>query len=107
MSESGQRQAYVIGAGLSGLSAAVDLATRGVKVTLLEASMQAGGRCRSYLDPVLDMIIDNGNHFVVSGNRATFAYLRQIGATDSLQGLNAAGPAFHDLRDGSQGHSRT
>lgn len=92
---------HVIGAGLAGLSAAVRLASHGVRVTLIEAATQAGGRCRSYHDPVLDMTIDNGNHFVVSGNKGVADYLARIGASDRLRGLGERGPAFHDLRDGA------
>ena len=46
------------------------LAAQGVAVTLYEAAGQAGGRCRSYYDPALDQVIDNGNHLVLSGNGA-------------------------------------
>jgi squalene-associated FAD-dependent desaturase len=91
----------VVGAGLAGLSAAVRLTQRGVRVTVIEAATQAGGRCRSYHDPVLDMTIDNGNHFVVSGNKAVNRYLEVVGATGGLRGLGDRGPAFHDLADGS------
>ena len=91
---------HVIGAGLAGLSAAVTLAAKGVKVELIEAAAQAGGRCRSYVDPVLEMVIDNGNHLVLSGNHATFDYLRTIGAEDRLTGPDEATLDFHDLRDG-------
>jgi len=93
---------YVIGAGLAGLSAAVALAGRGVPVEVLEASAQAGGRCRSYVDPVLEMTIDNGNHFILSDNRAAFAYLRAIGTEDRLIGPPDASLDFLDLRDGKR-----
>ena len=93
--------ALVVGAGLAGLAAAVRLTQLGVRVTVVEAAMQAGGRCRSYHDPVLDMTIDNGNHFVVSGNKAVNGYLKTIGASAGLRGLGERGPAFHDLGDGS------
>ena len=75
MTRQDRAKAYVIGAGLAGLSAATILAARGVAVTLIEAAGQAGGRCRSYFDPALDGVIDNGNHLVLSGNRAVHAYL--------------------------------
>src|SRR5580704_18831667 len=94
------RRAHVVGAGLSGLSAAVTLATGGWAVTLSEAAAQAGGRCRSYHDPQLDMVIDNGNHLVLSGNRAVADYLAAIGASDRLAGPDHARFPFIDLRDG-------
>jgi len=90
----------IIGAGLAGLSAAVTLAAQDVQVELIEGAAQAGGRCRSYLDPVLDMTIDNGNHLVLSGNHATHAYLRAVGAEDKLVGPAEALFDFHDVRDG-------
>jgi squalene-associated FAD-dependent desaturase len=93
---------HIIGAGLAGLSAAVILASQGVRVNLIEGAAQAGGRCRSYVDPVLGMTIDNGNHLVLSGNHATHAYLRAIGAEDRLAGPDQALFAFHDVRDGGR-----
>ncbi len=93
---------HVIGAGLSGLSAAVELASAGRPVTVHEASPQAGGRCRSYFDVALDMEIDNGNHLVLSGNRATLAYAQRIGAKDKLVGPGAARFPFMDLATGQR-----
>jgi squalene-associated FAD-dependent desaturase len=91
---------FIIGAGLAGLSAAVELAEAGRQVELIEASAQAGGRCRSYVDPMLEMPLDNGNHLILSGNRDTFAYLDAIGAADRLQGPDDARLDFHDLGAG-------
>jgi len=71
---------YVIGAGISGLSAAVSLAARGAHVEVIEAAPHAGGRCRSYYDPQLRQTIDNGNHLILSGNNSVNAFLRIIGA---------------------------
>ena len=90
---------HVVGAGLAGLSAAVTLAAAGVAVALHEASPQAGGRCRSYYDAALDMEIDNGNHLILSGNRATLAYAARIGAADRLVGPGSATFPFVDLAD--------
>lgn len=93
---------YIVGAGLAGLSCAVALAAKGVCATVLEASGQAGGRCRSYHDPRLDMVLDNGNHFILSGNSAAFDYLRAIGSADRIAGPDHADLDFIDLRDGAR-----
>ena len=90
---------YVVGGGLAGLSAAVALAEKGRKVTLIEGAPQAGGRCRSYFDPQLGLTIDNGNHLVLSGNTSVQAYLKSIGASGALAGPDRAVFDFCDVRD--------
>ena len=92
---------YVVGGGLAGLSAAVLLAEKGAHVELIEGAPQAGGRCRSYFDPVLEQVIDNGNHLVLSGNQGVRAYLRTIGAEASLAGPGRAEFDFADVRNGA------
>ncbi|MPZ56995.1 MAG: NAD(P)-binding protein [Rhizobiales bacterium] len=96
------RTFHVIGAGLAGLSAAVRLAGAGYAVTVHEAAPHAGGRCRSYYDQTLGMVIDNGNHLVLSGNRATLDYLRTIGSADRLVGPPTAAVDFVDLATGQR-----
>jgi hydroxysqualene dehydroxylase len=91
------RLVHVIGAGLAGLAAAVQLQRRGAQVVLHEALAQAGGRCRSYYDRTLGTTIDSGNHLVFSGNHATLNYLRMIGAADELVGPAQPEFPFVDL----------
>jgi squalene-associated FAD-dependent desaturase len=93
---------HVIGAGLAGLSAAVRLTLAGAKVVVHEAAGQAGGRCRSYHDPALDMEIDNGNHLLLSANHAALDFLRIIGAADQLVGPPHADFPFVDLKAGER-----
>jgi squalene-associated FAD-dependent desaturase len=93
-----KRTAHIIGAGLAGLAAAVRLSELGAAVALHEASAHAGGRCRSYYDPVLGTSIDNGNHLVLSGNDATLAYLRTIGGESGLSDPVDAVFPFIDLK---------
>ena len=93
---------YIVGAGLSGLSAAVALAARGVPVETIEAAGGAGGRCRSYYEPALDGVIDNGNHLILSGNWAVRDYLRVIGSERNFVGPATTEVAFADLRTGER-----
>jgi len=93
---------HVVGAGLAGLAAAVRLAGRGASVVVHEAAGAAGGRCRSYHDPLLDMVIDNGNHLLLSGNHAALSYLETIGAAGRLDGPATAEFAFVDLASGER-----
>jgi len=88
---------HIIGAGLAGLSAAVRLTEAGRRIRLYEAGTQAGGRCRSYVDDVLGCRIDNGNHLLLSGNHRALAYLKTIGAADTLAGPETAIFQFIDL----------
>ncbi|REG51314.1 squalene-associated FAD-dependent desaturase [Paraburkholderia sp. BL6669N2] len=92
-----QKLVHVVGAGLAGLAAAVQLQRRGAHVVLHEAAAQAGGRCRSYYDAKLGSTLDTGNHMVVSGNAATLNYARAIGAADELVGPSQPEYPFVDL----------
>jgi len=93
---------HIIGAGLAGLSAALKLSARGRRLIVHEATAFAGGRCRSYYDASVGMTIDNGNHLLLSGNRAALDYLRSIGAVDRLVGPSTAEFPFVDLAGGER-----
>ena len=93
---------HVIGAGLAGLSAAMDLVAAGVAVTVHESGPAAGGRCRSYFDRELGCRLDNGNHLLLSGNRAAYAFLDRVGARGTMGGPGAPVFPFMDLSNGER-----
>jgi squalene-associated FAD-dependent desaturase len=93
---------HIIGAGLAGLAAAVDLAGAGRTVVVHEAAGQAGGRCRSFHDDALGCEIDNGNHLMLSGNDSAMAYLDTVGARDTLLCPPGARFPFVDLATGQR-----
>jgi len=97
-----QKTAHIIGAGISGLAAAVRLANADYKVHLHEATQQAGGRCRSYFDAATNLTIDNGNHLLLSGNRHALAYAKSIGTEAGLVGPRTAQFPFVDLTTGQR-----
>lgn len=96
------RIVHIIGAGISGLSAAVRLAQANFEVHVHEATQQAGGRCRSYFDAATNLTIDNGNHLLLSGNRHAIAYARSIGTEAGLVGPASAQFPFADLTTGQR-----
>src|SRR5215216_2893450 len=97
-----QKNAHIIGAGISGLSAAVRLANANYRVHVHEATQQVGGRCRSYFDSATNLTIDNGNHLLLSGNRHALAYARSIGTQAGLVGPERAQFPFVDLTTGQR-----
>ncbi|MEA3196939.1 MAG: hydroxysqualene dehydroxylase [Gammaproteobacteria bacterium] len=97
-----QKTVHIIGAGISGLSAAVRLANANFKVHVHEATQQAGGRCRSYFDAATNLTIDNGNHLLLSGNRHAVAYARSIGTEAGLVGPTRAQFPFVDVGTGQR-----
>ena len=88
---------HVVGAGVAGLAAAVELAGAHRQIVLHEATAQAGGRCRSYQDQTTGMLIDNGTHVLLSGNHAALAFLHKTGGYAELTVSPRADFPFIDL----------
>jgi hydroxysqualene dehydroxylase len=91
------RTVHIVGAGLGGLAAAVDLVDAGYSVRFYEASKAAGGRCRSFVDTVLGIVVDNGSHLLLSGNHAAVSYLKRIDGLKEMTHSPAEIP-FVDLK---------
>jgi len=67
----------VVGAGWSGLAAAVRATEAGHDVTVFEAAAMPGGRARS--DDGSDGATDNGQHILLGGYGRTLALMRMVG----------------------------
>lgn len=67
----------VIGAGWAGLSAAVELTTHDVPVTVFEAAASLGGRARGFTRN--GMQLDNGQHILLGAYSETLRLMRQVG----------------------------
>ncbi|GAA3679021.1 MULTISPECIES: hydroxysqualene dehydroxylase HpnE [Acetobacter] len=90
---------HIIGGGMAGLAAAVEVAGTGTRVIVHEAGRTCGGRARSYHDRHLDCRIDNGNHLLLSANSTMFRYLGITGALDTLSGPGKPVFPFVDLAE--------
>ena len=75
----------VIGAGWAGLTAAVELSSRGARVLVLEARPQLGGRATAFQDRVTGERVDNGQHVLFGCYRQTFRFLSVIGADRNVR----------------------
>lgn len=67
----------VIGGGWAGCAAAVELAHKGLHVTLFEAARSLGGRARGV--EVQGKILDNGQHILLGAYKETLRLLKRVG----------------------------
>ncbi len=75
----------VIGAGLAGLTAALDLADAGRRVALFERRPFLGGKAYSFTDPNHDVVLDNGQHITMRCCTAFQALIERIGCADIVR----------------------
>ncbi len=74
----------VIGGGVSGLTAAVDLASRGFSVLLVEQKQHCGGRTYSFVHKETGDEVDNGQHLMMGCYHATLKFLSTINASSRV-----------------------
>ena len=73
----------VVGAGLAGLAAGVELQRQGARVTLIERSRLLGGKATSFM--VDGVEVDNGQHVVLRCCTEFLDFVATLGITDSLR----------------------
>ncbi|MEK9139168.1 MAG: hydroxysqualene dehydroxylase HpnE [Bacteroidota bacterium] len=96
------KHVVIVGGGLSGLAAGVDLVSRGIRVTILEQKPALGGRAFSFKDSVTGDTIDNGQHVLIAGYERTMRFLEKIGTREMLRVQRAPSLLFHHPQRGFQ-----
>jgi hydroxysqualene dehydroxylase len=76
-----KRSIAVIGAGWAGCAAAVECASKGHQVTLIEAARVAGGRARRITQH--GHHLDNGQHILLGAYSETLRLMRAVGLQPS------------------------
>ena len=71
----------VVGGGWAGCAAGVELASKGVRVTLFEAARTLGGRARAV--QAKEALLDNGQHIMLGAYADTLALLRRVGVREA------------------------
>ncbi len=93
----------IVGGGLAGLAAAVALAGRGLRLTVLESRPRLGGRASSFPDPTTGKLIDNCQHISMGCCTNLADFCRRVGTRDRFRldrEFLMIGP------DGAQSHFR-
>ncbi len=75
----------VVGGGFAGLSAAAAVADAGLRVLVLDARPQLGGRATAFSDRVTGELVDNGQHVLFGCYTQTFIFLSRIGAESNVR----------------------
>jgi hydroxysqualene dehydroxylase len=88
----------VVGGGWAGIAAAVEAATSGWNVIMVEERPYLGGRARSFVDKVTGDIIDNGQHVLMGCYAAMMQTLKALGTDSLLHRQRALKVAFVDAR---------
>lgn len=74
----------IIGGGISGISTFIELHNKKNNVILLESRPFLGGRARSYIDPISNDEIDNGQHILMNCYDSFLDLLEKIGSSNLI-----------------------
>ena len=78
------KRVAIVGGGLAGLSAAVQLQEKGYAVTLFEKRPFLGGRVSSFQHPQTGWEMDNGPHLLIGAYESTRRFLKTIGSASQI-----------------------
>lgn len=107
MLKSHTKNVAIIGGGIAGMAAAVNLTARGIPVTIFEAGSQLGGRARSVAVEFNSRIVqlDNGQHIMLGAYTETLKLLAMVGMNESQAFTRL--PLKLDIRSSVQQSSQT
>jgi squalene-associated FAD-dependent desaturase len=91
-----KKSVVIIGAGVAGSAAAVELSDNNFNVILLEARKSSGGRMNSYIDPVTGEHLDNGQHAMTGAYVSFLRLIRELGTHQLLYTQDALKVLFLD-----------
>ncbi len=78
------RDVIILGGGIAGIAAAVQLLKHGIKPTLVERRPFLGGRAFSFVDRISGEEIDNGQHVILGVCHQFLELLEDLGTRDQL-----------------------
>lgn len=84
-----QNSIAIVGCGISGISASIELIKRKINHTIFEARNTIGGRFYSFYDPEFDIELDNGQHLFSSVYTNFFSILDFLDSKKHLSNSNS------------------
>ena len=91
-----KKKIAVIGAGIAGLSAALNLAENGFEVHLFEQKSSIGGRVSSIYDNTANEEIDNGQHLLIGAYSNFLNFLKKIKSDKFIEAQKSLNVNFID-----------
>ncbi|MCL5992461.1 MAG: hydroxysqualene dehydroxylase HpnE [Bacteroidetes bacterium] len=98
-----KKKVIIIGAGIAGISSAIELAQKGVEVTVIERRAISGGRMYSFRDNDTGELIDNGQHVMAGAYENFFNILKTLNTLHLVEFQKSLKIPFID-KDGNHSH---
>lgn len=91
-----KKKIAVIGAGIAGISASLNLAENGFEVHLFEQKNSIGGRISAIYDSASEELIDNGQHLLIGAYSYFLEFLKKIKADKQIEAQKSLSVNFID-----------